>query len=646
MARPGGYERWILTATMMMEMESLLSRAAAELALRTEVESTLTALLQDVETAHNLGKSLEFHNELHKCRQKLEALQVRYEDRMAAWEADRREKERLGMVLLEQIVKLSAREVEEEKKRKEMELEIQRLEDEQRIAMESFEAQLVLGEQQNQKRETHHDEAANIDKEIGEEILANQTKITKQRMTKLAGQGDVITSTSTLIYSPEANASSSPTGTTPSSKTTAAKDNVLENKAFSSFDPHKLNEATLMKIFAFLDPLDVMSFAQANKALLSKVNIMFGMSSSGEESRGYDSDQQKQEPDCSKEASEDLLKNQPTQLSILNPTPTIVPLPPKPPTIFQTVSTSLPPTASSSSTGTRSSPKLFGIQGPSSSHHRRQGSSTSVSTAGSGGGNPFTQVFSRFGGTTPGVVSDVAPLALSSGVTPSSSSGAASILPSSSSESGSEIKFNAAMANSMASKLTPAELSIILRMRERLQQCEADANRWRLEKEDAVANLDSVKAVKEFLVTRLRDTEKLVSVQKEEIKQIEKNHMEDQEVIVYLDERVKDLERRIEEVKMSGETTKEESMQLVQKHEKKVQVLSDMLQFEREQSKANENEWKIAKKLLVKEVKSCRARLVGLEAEVEGCRQQNAQLKHGLSALQSTASPKKKLVNW
>ena len=202
------------------------------------------------------------------------------------------------------------------------------------------------------------------------------------------------------------------------------------------------------------------------------------------------------------------------------------------------------------------------------------------------------------------------------------------------------------MANSMASKLTPAELSIILRMRERLQQCEADANRWRLEKEDAVANLDSVKAVKEFLVTRLRDTEKLATVQKEEMKQIEKNHMEDQEVIVYLDERVKDLERRIEDMKMSEETTKEESMQLVQKHEKKVQVLSDMLQFEREQSKANENEWKIAKKLLVKEVKSCRARLVGLEAEVEGCRQQNAQLKHGLSALQSTASPKKKLVNW
>ena len=266
-----------------------------------------------------------------------------------------------------------------------------------------------------------------------------------------------------------------------------------------------------------------------------------------------------------------------------------------------------------------------------------------MSTVGSGGGNPFTQVFSRFGASATGFSSDIAPPTTTPGMTPSSSSASASLLPPASSEAGSEIKFNAAMANSMASKLTPAELSIILRMRERLQQCEADANKWRLEKEDAVANLDSVKAVKEFLVTRVRDTEKLVEAQKEEMKKIQKKTLEDQEVIVFLDERVKDLERRIDDIKSNEEATKKESLQLVQKHEKKVQVLSDMLQFERDQSAANENEWKIAKKLLVKEVKSCRARLVGLEAEVEGCRQQNAQLKHGLTALQSTASPRKKL---
>ncbi|KAL3762656.1 hypothetical protein ACHAWU_001601 [Discostella pseudostelligera] len=629
-----------------MAMESLLSQAAAELALRTEVESTLTSILQDVETAHNLSQSLEHYNELHQCRQKLKALQVRYEDREAAWEADRREKERLGLVLLEEIVKLSAREVEEEKRRHELERKVQQLEEEHRIASERLAAQVGLPTQQ----------LANFDDTTRGEMM-NQTAITNEGMNaplsptkpEEGATGDVITSTSIHVLETDAPPLLTNLPTTPSSKIIATKEtSELEAISESSFAPHNLNEATLMNIFANLDPLDVMSFAQANKALLSKVNIMFGMGSSGDEEAVADSSERQQhEQISSNEEQGDLPMKTMEQLSLSEPTPTIASLPPKPPTIAQTVETSLPPPSSSP---TRSSPKLFGLQGPSSALHRRQGSGTSVSTAGSGSGNPFTQVFSRFGGSAMGVASDVASPSLLAGSAPSSTPAAASLRPpQSSSESTSEIKFNAAMANSMASKLTPAELSIILRMRERLQQCEADANRWRLEKEDAVANLDSVKAVKEFLVTRVRDTEKLVEVQKEEMKQIQKKNLEDQEVIVYLDERVKDLERRMENMKVNEEATKKESMQLVQKHEKKVMVLSDMLQFEREQTAANESEWKIAKKLLVKEVKSCRARLVGLEAELEGCRQQNGQLKHGLMALQSTGStsPKgKKLVNY
>ena len=101
-------------------MEHLLSQAAAELEIRTEVQSTLTSILQDVEHAHALEQSLRAHNKLHQCREQLAALKVRYEDREAAWVADRREKERLGMLLLEEVVKLSAREVNGEKSMEEM----------------------------------------------------------------------------------------------------------------------------------------------------------------------------------------------------------------------------------------------------------------------------------------------------------------------------------------------------------------------------------------------------------------------------------------------------------------------------------------------------------------------------------------------
>jgi hypothetical protein len=59
---------------------------------------------------------------------------------------------------------------------------------------------------------------------------------------------------------------------------------------------------------------------------------------------------------------------------------------------------------------------------------------------------------------------------------------------------------------------------------------------------------------------------------------------------------------------------------------------------------ANEKEWKAAKKVLIKEVKSCRARILSLEAEYEGCLQQNSQLKQGLLSLSQpgTSSPGKK----
>lgn len=170
-------------------------------------------------------------------------------------------------------------------------------------------------------------------------------------------------------------------------------------------------------------------------------------------------------------------------------------------------------------------------------------------------------------------------------------------------------------------------------MREKLQKCEADAALSRQEKEDAVANLASVEAVKEFLVTRVRDTEKTVEKQKEEMKEVQKKNLADQEVINFLDERVKKLESEVSEIKSQESTAKQEAADVVAKNEKKVRVLSDMLRFEREQMTSNEKEWKNTKKLLVKEVKSCRSHIVTLEAELEGLRRQNEQLKQGLRVM-------------
>ena len=606
-------------------MENLFLQAAAELNIRSEVESTLTSILQDVEHAHALEQSLRAHNELHQCKQQLDALKVRYEDREAAWEYDRREKERLGMLLLEEIVKLSAREVEGEKSKREIVLRLQQLENEKSSWVSGN--HVIQPQQQEQstqdvagvgKKENGDikspapDQTAGINKEENVQHAESTNNIVTSE-SRDVGESAISEQTENNNETKTAEGDNVPPAT--NSTTKVGEDEELVDK----FVPHKLDEETLMIIFAYLDPMDVMNFAQTNKALLKKVNIMFGMGSDDGDTNNVDQQQTQQQPSSGDgTAQADSAQAKPVVTASVTETST---------------NTMTIPAKASPNMSPKTSPKLFGMAGPS---HKRQGSSTSIATTGTtgsaGAANPFSQVTSWFGTSGSTDAQSVA----------SAPSAESATAPSAAADSGSEIKLNAAMASSMASKLTPAELSIILRMREKLQKCEADANKWRLEKEDAVANLASVEAVKEFLVSRVRDTERAVQTQKEEMIAVQKKSLEDQEVIVYMDEKVKELEKTVKDMKSREAETKQDSIDIVKKNEKKARVLSDMLRFEREQMAANEKEWKTAKKVLIKEVKTCRARIVALEAEVEGTRKQNTQLKQGLVSLQGQSPGGKK----
>jgi len=631
-------------------MERLLSEAAAELAIRSEVEATLNSALHDVEHARALEESLRAHNELHRCREQLAALKVRYDDREAAWEADRREKERLGMSLLEEIVRLSAREVEGERSRREIDSKLLLLEEEKRMAGGNFSVQQP---KQIMNQNTVDDVDGGVcEHDSSQTAMANEDgekKVLQPVSDKALDDPEVkqVISDTTTNNTTEANAAGGGDCLSTDSSAKHGSNNVHNNPSGGDATeetnqglstPHKLEETALMNIFAYLDPVDVMNFAQTNKALLSKVNVMFGMGSGEESDVDQEQHQQQQQHSVSGEDTAATSGKDQTELTYSQPMSENSVS--DPPTNVQAVLPSTPATettsTASATSGTKSSPKLAGLSGPS---HKRQGSGVSVATAGSAGtANPFSQVSSWFGASASAGTADAS--SIGSAPTAANSTSSASSAPADAGSS--EIKLNAAMANSMASKLTPSELSIILRMREKLQKCELDANKWRLEKEEAMGNLASVEAVKEFLVARVRDTERVVQKQKEEMGDVQKKMLEDQEVIVFLDERVKGLEKVLEETKTKEATTKKESMDIVNKNEKKARVLSDMLRFEREQMVANEKEWKTAKKVLVKEVKSCRARIVALEAEAEGCRQQNARLKQGLMSLQSSGqmSPK------
>jgi len=428
-----------------------------------------------------------------------------------------------------------------------------------------------------------------------------------------------------------------------------------------------MEEPALMAIFAFQSPLEIMNLAQINKAMYSKVNAMFGQTSevSVEDVNATTTEEiaatapsvavgaaasteaSTASASAAPVSSGSSTNNDGFSREIINNLKALGFQEDKvisclrasngnPNVAAEYLMNGIPSSIGSARQGAtqtaKSSPTLVGVAGPPG--HKRQNSGTSVATAGTTGsaGNPFSQMSSWFGAAADTPSSP-----------PTAPSSAASVV-STSSDTG-EIKLNPAMASSMASKLTPAELSIILRMRERLQKCEADAIKYRQEKEDVTANLKSVEAVKDFLVNKVRDTEKAAKEKDEEMKRVKSKALTDQEVITFLDEKVKRLEKEVNELKSNEQSTREEAHDMVSKNEKKVVVLTDMLRFERQQMSANEKEWKAAKKVLIKEVKNCRARIVALEAEYEGCLQQNTQLKQGLLSFSQTGpggSPGKK----
>jgi hypothetical protein len=192
---------------------------------------------------------------------------------------------------------------------------------------------------------------------------------------------------------------------------------------------------------------------------------------------------------------------------------------------------------------------------------------------------------------------------------------------------------SAAMTDSMVAKLTDKELSAIFSLTEKLHQREKAVAAITAEKEELAGKLQGTEALKEFLINKVRDVElSLKKSQEDEIK-VTQQISSDQEVIAFLDGRVQELERNVTALTDEKKKIVEKMASMQTQNEKKIEVLSDMLQFERERVSTNEREWKTTKKLLVKEIKSCRAQLMALQAERDGFREQNERLKKAVLSM-------------
>mmetsp|Transcript_7311 Transcript_7311/g.21216 ORF Transcript_7311/g.21216 Transcript_7311/m.21216 type:complete len:627 (+) Transcript_7311:269-2149(+) len=189
---------------------------------------------------------------------------------------------------------------------------------------------------------------------------------------------------------------------------------------------------------------------------------------------------------------------------------------------------------------------------------------------------------------------------------------------------------NAKVAQSMASKLSDAELAAIITMTDKLSKLEKEGHMLRNEKEVLAAKLDGTEGVKRFLIEKVRDIEvKLQRSREDEIK-VTQQIASDQEVIAFLDSRVQELEQQTEMLTMEKTGTQAGFDDLKVSTSKKITMLSDMLKYEREKVREDESDWKATKKVLVKEVKSCRAQILALQAERDGLKEQNDMLKRAI----------------
>jgi chromosome segregation ATPase len=190
----------------------------------------------------------------------------------------------------------------------------------------------------------------------------------------------------------------------------------------------------------------------------------------------------------------------------------------------------------------------------------------------------------------------------------------------------------------MASKLSDAELAAIISMTDKLSKLEKEVHNLRNDKEVLAARLEGTEAVKQFLIGKVRDVEvKLNRSRDDEIK-VTQQIASDQEVIAFLDSRVQELEQQTLNLTKEHSAAQAELDALKVSTSKKITMLSDMLKYEREKVREDEGEWKATKKVLVKEVKSCRAQILTLQAERDGLKGQNEILKRAINSSGGTAN--------
>lgn len=171
---------------------------------------------------------------------------------------------------------------------------------------------------------------------------------------------------------------------------------------------------------------------------------------------------------------------------------------------------------------------------------------------------------------------------------------------------------NAQTAAVIASKLTASEIKSIIALDENARKLEAECSLLRAEKEDLQAALSSAESVKDFLATKLTQVQAEVEDAKATSAEIARQQKSDQEVILFLDTRNRQLES---DAHVANLRTRQLKQSLGQERDHvKAQLAGLQQAYDQLQTQSNESDktHKKQRALLVKEVRALRAQLAAV----------------------------------
>jgi hypothetical protein len=613
--------------------KEVLLETVVALEVRSEIEDCLRDVVTDVEMAVHIEERLRTHHEIRTLQSKIAEYEYAIAEANAIREQNKQRQSEMADALLQELIVLSDElgQLQETKRKHETllvqydEILAKLVQTEESLQIER-ETREMLEKERPQKPETEvkqqeEQTPENMKEDEKQQTIGNESSSEKSKEEQNQQQDHQQQTQPDILESSPSSEKLSDVATSAEIRLTTSIDDekqqlvaIEEDEESQTPTLDQFDTEILMNIFAFLDAMDILNTAQINVSMYSRVDSLFGLGAEESAPTSDNSTIATTETATAPAATTTSNISQPTMVTLPPPpvpTPSTVPVPSKPANttiIPQATIVTPPPQIQSKPAPVKTAPPP----------------STSTAAAGSAA-TSSTQPGMGTEGTNPrGIFSLLQPRRSA----PSSPAHSLHQRSNSAPMISEEIQpMTAAMANSMAAKLSDAELNAIILMRERLEQKKQQAEKLMKENQELLAKLEGTENVKQFLIAKVRDMEVSLSSSVENEVKVALQIASDQEVIAFLDGRVQELEREARVLREEKEATQKELERVQQQSEQKSKVMGDMLQFEREKLKDNEREWKVTKKVLIKEVKNCRAQIMALQAERDGYREQNEILR-------------------